>query len=87
MLLQDLNERITRDKKNMEKYGISKPTNMNTLLQKERIKINIVEATEKLQQLLLAHPNADELIPIYNQITQSIINYIYICSMILRILL
>jgi len=32
----------------MENYGIPKPTNMNTLLQKERIKINIVEATEKL---------------------------------------
>lgn len=74
-------------RKNMENYGMPKPTNMNTLLQKERIKINIVEATEKLQQLLLAHPNTEEMIPIYNQITQSIINYIYICSMILRILL
>ena len=60
----------------MENYGIPKPTNMNTLLQKERIKISIVEATEKLQ-LLLAHPNAEEMIPIYNQIAQSIINYIY----------
>ena len=55
----------------MENYGIPKPTNMNALLQKKRIKINIVEATEKLQQLLLAHPNTEEMIPIYNQIIQS----------------
>ena len=74
-LLQDLDERFIRENKDMTNYGLlRKPLLMNTLLVKERVKINIQSATIKLQDLLITQPNTAEMIPIYNQITESIAN-------------
>ena len=72
-LLEDLYDRFSRVNKNMEDYGLPKPTNMKTELEREIDLIGDGSSSRAwLHELHIQTPNTEEMDHAYNIITKAI---------------
>ena len=72
-LLEDLHDRFNRENKNMEDYGIPKPTSIQTELERERQIIGDMDSNIAwLHELMEQAPNTDEMVTAFDAITYDI---------------
>jgi len=72
-LLEDLHDRFNRENKNMEDYGIPKPTSIQTELEREQQIIGDMDSNIAwLHELMEQAPNTDEMVAAFDAITYDI---------------